>query len=95
MTTSVSPGQSQKTPSAERSASSARTSAAKSSRRSPNSARCGAVPWPARRVDPRYFRTSALISSCGIAGTPGPGGRGRPVTVWTISASAPPGSSMS
>ena len=39
-TTSVSPGQSQKMPSAERFASSARTSAAKSSRRSPN--RCGA-----------------------------------------------------
>src|ERR1019366_2711021 len=38
--TSVSPGQSQKIPSAERLASSARTSPAKSSRRSPN--RCGA-----------------------------------------------------
>ncbi len=40
ITTSVSPGQSQKMPSAERFASSARTSPAKSSRRSPN--RCGA-----------------------------------------------------
>ena len=40
ITTSVSPGQSQKIPSAERFASSARTSPAKSSRRSPN--RCGA-----------------------------------------------------
>jgi hypothetical protein len=40
ITTSVSPGQSQKIPSAERFASSARTSLAKSSRRSPN--RCGA-----------------------------------------------------
>jgi hypothetical protein len=40
ITTSVSPGQSQKIPSAERFASSARTSVAKSSRRSPN--RCGA-----------------------------------------------------
>ncbi len=40
ITTSVSPGQSQKIPSGERLASSARTSPAKSSRRSPN--RCGA-----------------------------------------------------
>jgi hypothetical protein len=40
-TTSVSPGQSQKMPLAERFASSARTSLAKSSRRSPN--RCGAA----------------------------------------------------
>ena len=58
----------------------------------------GAVPGDARpacRVAPRYFSTSALISSCGMAGTPGSGGRGRPVTVWTISASPPPGSSMS
>src|SRR5579871_231238 len=31
----------------------------------------------------------------GIAGTPGFGGRGRPVTVWTMNASAPPGSSVS
>lgn len=56
--------------------------------------RIGAVPCPARRVDPRYFSTSALISAWGTGGPAGRGS-GRPSFVWTIRARTPPGSSMS
>jgi hypothetical protein len=57
--------------------------------------RTGAVPWPARSVEPRYFATSARISACGTGGGPGLGGTARPFTVWTTSATDPPGSSRS
>ena len=47
-------------------------------------ARTGAMPRPARLVDPRYSSTSASISACGMGGRPGLGGAGRPSTVWKI-----------